>query len=117
MVPNAGTGSPDEKAVPATAVEAPTSAESVTSREVVSDTEQNQDENKSKLPFSKARCIALVATVTGASFMNVGRFPASSSPVHPNHSPRDTDVGIDARNPSRGHYPANHRARIEHSRV
>ena len=29
----------------------------------------NQD-----LPFSKARCIALVATVTGASFLNVGGF-------------------------------------------
>jgi hypothetical protein len=26
---------------------------------------------ESGLPFSKARCIALVATVTGASFMNV----------------------------------------------
>lgn len=28
-------------------------------------------ETSSPLPFSKARCIALVATVTGASFMNV----------------------------------------------
>lgn len=31
---------------------------------------------KSDLPFSKARCIALVATVTGASFLNVRVFPS-----------------------------------------
>lgn len=32
-----------------------------------------------KLPFSKARCIALVTTLTGASFMNV-RFPIARGP-------------------------------------
>jgi hypothetical protein len=32
------------------------------------------EERAPGLPFSKARCIALVATVTGASFLNV-RFP------------------------------------------
>lgn len=31
------------------------------------------DVPKSTLPFSKARCIALAATVTGASFLNVGK--------------------------------------------
>jgi hypothetical protein len=31
----------------------------------------NIDEKESSLPFSKARCIALVATVTGASFLNI----------------------------------------------
>ncbi|KAL1877861.1 hypothetical protein VTK73DRAFT_8388 [Phialemonium thermophilum] len=30
----------------------------------------DETEEKSELPFSKAKCIALVATVTGASFMN-----------------------------------------------
>lgn len=29
------------------------------------------EDNASGLPFSKARCIALVATVTGAAFLNV----------------------------------------------
>ena len=32
---------------------------------------QPAEENTNGLPFSKARCIALVATVTGASFLNV----------------------------------------------
>lgn len=32
---------------------------------------ESVDTEKSTLPFSKARCIALVATVTGASFLNV----------------------------------------------
>jgi hypothetical protein len=32
---------------------------------------QPADEPASALPFSKGRCIALVATVTGASFLNV----------------------------------------------
>ena len=69
MAAKTGDSDPDEKAVVAT--QAPTSDESVTSREVATDNEQNQDEDKPQLPFSKARCIALVATVTGASFMNV----------------------------------------------
>ncbi len=37
--------------------------------EVAEDNSQN-----SGLPFSKARCIALVATLTGASFLNVSQF-------------------------------------------
>lgn len=75
MTSNTGGSGPDEKtadAVPDDAVpDAPTSDESVTGCEVVADNEQNRDGKESKLPFSKARCIALVATVTGASFMNV----------------------------------------------
>lgn len=31
------------------------------------------NEGERALPFSKARCIALVATVTGASFLNVSQ--------------------------------------------
>jgi hypothetical protein len=34
----------------------------------------------SRLPFSKARCIALVATLTGASFLNVGPQRVSHPP-------------------------------------
>jgi hypothetical protein len=38
------------------------------------DTDQSQSLTSSPgLPFSKARCIALVATLTGASFLNVSR--------------------------------------------
>ncbi|KAK3938802.1 major facilitator superfamily-domain-containing protein [Diplogelasinospora grovesii] len=55
----------------------PTSDESVISdRDVAngdvdgSGDDQDQDDDPQKLPFSKGRCIALVATVTGASFLN-----------------------------------------------
>ncbi|KAI0899413.1 drug resistance protein [Annulohypoxylon nitens] len=40
------------------------------SQAVVIDPEDDDDDTKPTLPFSKARCIALVATVTGASFLN-----------------------------------------------
>lgn len=33
--------------------------------------QQQEQEQEPGLPFSKARCIALVATVTGAAFLNV----------------------------------------------
>lgn len=33
--------------------------------------ELEEKDGKPPLPFSRARCIALVATVTGASFLNV----------------------------------------------
>jgi hypothetical protein len=33
--------------------------------------QESQDDEPIGLPFSKARCIALVATVAGASFLNV----------------------------------------------
>lgn len=36
-----------------------------------SDLSESGEEDAPALPFSKARCIALVATVTGASFLNV----------------------------------------------
>lgn len=39
---------------------------------VESGPEEDDGTTKPGLPFSKARCIALVATVTGASFLNVG---------------------------------------------
>lgn len=35
------------------------------------DEEEGLEDAKPRLPFSKARCIALVATLTGASFLNV----------------------------------------------
>lgn len=41
------------------------------SQAVVIEPEDDDDDTKPTLPFSKARCIALVATVTGASFLNV----------------------------------------------
>jgi hypothetical protein len=38
-------------------------------------TEVNAQNLTPGLPFSKARCIALVATLTGASFLGVSQFP------------------------------------------
>ena len=35
----------------------------------------DDDDDEPKLPMSKARCIALVATVTGAAFLNVSCLP------------------------------------------
>lgn len=40
--------------------------------EPTSDVSESGKDDAPALPFSKARCIALVATVTGASFLNVG---------------------------------------------
>lgn len=48
----------------------PTSDESITSDDAGTVDEIVQDQPPA-LPFSKARCIALVATVAGASFLNV----------------------------------------------
>lgn len=63
----------------------PTSEESEVSDAAVAvqETVMGQDRS-SKLPFSKARCIVLVATLTGASFLNVRatwrRFACPASP-------------------------------------
>lgn len=35
------------------------------------ETEDGKPDEQPPLPFSKARCVALVATLTGASFLNV----------------------------------------------
>ncbi|KAH8650122.1 drug resistance protein [Xylariales sp. PMI_506] len=53
----------------AAAAEPPESSRTVTSSPS-QDATAGSDEGKSELPFSKAKCIALVATVTGASFLN-----------------------------------------------
>lgn len=50
------------------------SDESITSNDVATAEEIVQDQPPA-LPFSKARCIALVATVAGASFLNVSSGP------------------------------------------
>ena len=41
------------------------------SQDVAYHESESDEEDEEKLPLSKARCIALVATVTGASFLNV----------------------------------------------
>lgn len=79
--PAIDSGMDEKKAIPVLGPEfgrvspAPTSAsESVSIREeadAVDNAAQPPEEAVSGLPFSKARCIALVATVTGASFLNV----------------------------------------------
>jgi hypothetical protein len=40
--------------------------------EPMSDVSESEKDDVPSLPFSKARSIALVATLTGASFLNVG---------------------------------------------
>ena len=47
----------------------PTSETNDTGNET--DDDEDDEDTKDELPLSKARCIALVATVTGASFLNV----------------------------------------------
>jgi hypothetical protein len=49
----------------------PNNAESLGAESPPSGGLTEDDDEHQKLPFSKARCIALVATVTGASFLNV----------------------------------------------
>ena len=39
------------------------------------------DKDETKLPFSKARCIALVLTVTCAAILNVSQYPSPSKGV------------------------------------
>lgn len=50
----------------------------ITARE----TEREEEPESPSLPFSKARCIALVATVTGASFLNVSSDFLASKQFH-----------------------------------
>lgn len=59
---------PDEKRIPVSEQGAP--AEQHTAESVASTNEDSEDEQP-KLPMSKARCIALVLTLTGAAFLNV----------------------------------------------
>lgn len=61
---------------------------------------------RNELPFSKARCIALVVTVTGAAFLNV-RWISSRLALL---------TEIDARGTERRHYSADHWPRARHSR-
>ena len=63
------------------------------------------------LPFSKGRCICLVLTVTGASFINV------SYQVDVNGLfKRLTEYHADIVGPGGHHHPANHWAGAEHPR-
>lgn len=41
--------------------------------------EDDDGDDGQKLPFSKAKCVALVATLTGASFLNVSAIPQNPS--------------------------------------
>lgn len=71
------------------------------------------DGDKTGLPFSKARCIALVATVTGASFLNVSLCTMSLYNAVPycfwwNACLTMKTTLIDPHRPGRGHYPADH---------
>ena len=66
------------------------------------------------LPFSKARCIALVLTVTGASFLNVGNLCAAVS----TRDPADCNINmilLDFGCSSGRHHPSYHRECAKYS--
>ena len=74
---------PEVKALPAASVPEPGAEirekSPAEQAEQVDDSESTDD--SPPLPFSKARCIAVVATTTGASFMNVRlTFPSTLPP-------------------------------------
>lgn len=83
----------DEKAVPARhgqqkgiSPPQPTSDESEISD--IAEAAEVADANPNTgLPFSKARCIALVATLAGASFLNVSRMSSRHLCFRLGHSP------------------------------
>jgi hypothetical protein len=54
--------------------------------------ESEKDDDGTKLPFSKARSIALVATLTGASFLNVGSTTKGENKGKLNHCCEGRDV-------------------------
>lgn len=62
----------------------------------------HDDDKQPPLPFSKARCIALVTTLTGASFLN-------ASPHHDLQPDIELTDRADPVPPERRHYPAHHR--------
>ena len=66
------------------------------------------------LPFSKARCIALVLTVTGASFLNVGDLCATVS----THNSANCNINLilsDLGRSSGRHHPSYHRECAKYS--
>jgi len=67
-------------------VEPPTSESSPPSSSI------NGSDRPNEIPFSKARCIAIVITVTGASFMNV------SNRLIPARQARKEDAGVTMHN-------------------
>ena len=52
----------------------PASSEDAELSDVAEGAQDDSQNPNSGLPFSKGRCIALVATLTGASFLNVSQF-------------------------------------------
>ena len=103
---------PPEKARPqhhekdrGVAPQPPNSEDSEVSHAAEAAEEDNQNLT-SGLPFSKARCIALVATLAGASFLNVSQLLNSLLP--PSQGLTKTTELVRA---SRGHHPPDHRPR------
>lgn len=70
-----------------------------------------EGERPSELPFSKARCIALVLTVTGASFLNVSLL----IPLHHSQRPYQTLESPDNVGAVRGDHFANGWSGLRHS--
>lgn len=67
------------------------------------ETEDGKADEQPPLPFSRARCVALVATLTGASFLNVTQL----LPLAPQAS--HADPPIDAVSAVGRHYPPDNR--------
>ena len=97
--PEAGTAptpTPDPEARPGSREKSAVEAQAGVTDEEPEETDSI--ENPPPLPFSKARCIAIVVTTTGASFMNVSCLRPSSLPLIP-------------RLPNNSNRPLPHRAR------
>jgi hypothetical protein len=83
----------------------PNSEDSEVSHAAEAAEEENQNLTLG-LPFSKARCIALVATLAGASFLNVSQLLSSLFPPYQGLTRTTELVGA-----GRGHHPPDHRPR------
>ncbi|KAL6403279.1 hypothetical protein AUP68_12619 [Ilyonectria robusta] len=81
------------------------------------DDDADSIESKDELALSKGRCIALVATVTGASFLNVSTvFPCLDWLLVFDFRASLTLPFLDSRRPERRHYLASYWPRSRHPR-
>lgn len=81
------------------------------------DDDADSIESKDELTLSKGRCIALVATVTGASFLNVSAVsPRPDWPLVSDFRASLTLPFLDSRRPERHHHPASYWPRSRHPR-
>lgn len=93
----------------------PISDESEVSDDVAEVTEDADQSLTSELPFSNARCIALVATLTGASFLNVSPAFRNTGTGRSGSLTGTLTAIIDVVGAGRGHHPSDHRQGPRHT--